>query len=417
MSLYTKNTVYNYVNFYNYDFNSLELYKLYMPIISLKSMKLFLHLCSDISTVNFFKFSKKYVSDLLSNLDFSSYDFDISRKNLEAVGLLKTYCSKNKSELIFDIIPPLNFSRFCSNQKLRNLLIDKIGNKEFEFLEILFSKNEIPNYYDDISSDIDEYYENNFDGIYEFNFDALYENLAKTTSISLIIDEDIKKLINKYYTDKKFTFEQIESFIYKSIVMDNSNNNFVISYNVLVKNLEDNSKDRIKQDFNKVIEINRHNDLFMENTSLSSLNKAYKDYSSFDSEQYLFLITNTELNADEIETINLLRKEYRLNDMLINMMIDYSLDKTHHVLNAKYLKKMAKSFKLKNINSLDEAYNHLINWGNSDVKTKRFRSAKNNDSMFKCEKNYSNISESNTFLENSNDKYVQEDCIDWKIFE
>lgn len=406
MSLYNKNTTYNYVNFFNFNFNSLELYRLYMPIISPNALKLFLHLCSDISSSNSFNLSQKFIDDLLSTINLSFDEFESAHKNLEAVGLLKTYLSKNRSEVFFDVISPLNYNDFIFNEKLKTLLINKIGKKEFDFLKIVFSQNQIPSFYEDISDNIDNYYDNYLDNTYEFNFDKLYENLSKTTSISVCIDENIKKLINEYFTSKKFTFEQIESYIYKSLLKDNSNDTFFVSYDVLMKQLSDNKKETIKKDFKKLLRINRCNDLFMKNTSLTLINKSYSNYSSFTSEQYLSLISSTELSENDIKIISSLREEYCLNDMLINIMIDYSLDKTHHVLNEKYLKKIARSFKLKNIDSLDKAYNHLCEWGNSNSKktTRKTIEKDSSDEDKEIQKvNRDNISDNNS--------------IDWTIFE
>ncbi|MDE5949304.1 MAG: hypothetical protein K2G54_00325, partial [Malacoplasma sp.] len=51
-------------------------------------------------------------------------------------------------------------------------------------------------------------------------------------------------------------------------------------------------------------------------------------------------------------------------DSIINIMIDFSIRKTHNELNSKYLYKMAKSFNIENIDSLNKAYDFLFNWDN-----------------------------------------------------
>lgn len=407
MSSFSCNTIYKFSNPLVSHLNSLELYRLYMPIISNDAIRLYLQLCSDVLAYESFKFSTRNLSNLFDILNINIDDFTNARENLEAVGLIKTYANNSRTEIVFEINQPLCFDQFISNQKFKKLLVDKIGEKEFSFLELIFNKNDVPSFYEDISQDIDNYYENIVKDTLTFDFDKLYKNLSSTTSINIIINDNVKELINRFFVNKTFTFEQIESFVYKSIIKEN--NDFIISHNLLVDFFAKNDKTNIQNDFNKNIKIQRQADMFLENCSIASLNKVYKDYSSFTSEQYFANITSTSLTEDDYQIISDLRNQFNLSDALINIMIDYSLDKTYHVLNDKYLKKIARSFKLKNIDSLDKAYEHLMNWNKPIKKTNRsVKQTKFDNSKVEKELDKSDI-DTNVSLD---EKYIEEEIVD-----
>lgn len=361
MLLFNKDATYKYANTNLFNLSLLDLSKLYMPIISSDAMKIYMHMYSDIISIESFKFSTKNIKSLLEVLSMDIETFDKAKNNLEAIGLLQTYIS-NDNEIFFCLLSPLCFDEFMNKPKLKELLKRTIGEFQMYNLELIFSKSEIPTYFKNVSVDIDEYYDDLLKNVPTFNFEKLYKNISETTSINIYFDEKIKELINYNFVFNKFSFEQIEGFIYKSIIK--KDNNLVISWNLLNDFFNQNDKESIKSNFSNSLKVQRINDMFLDNCSISSLNKAYKDYSNLTSEQYLFAITNTELNEKELEIIKNLRNKYELNDRLINIMIDYAIDKTHHVLNEKYLSKIARSFNIKNISSLDEAYEHLKNWNN-----------------------------------------------------
>lgn len=377
---FNKDSIYKYANTNLFNLNILEFSKLYMPIISVNAIKIYMHMCSDIISIENFKFSTKNINSLLNILSMDIEEFNKSKNNLEAIGLLETYIGND--EVFFCLNSPLNFEEFINNPKLKKLLKKSIGESEIYNLELIFNKNEIPSYFKNISMNIDEYYDNELENVSSFNFEKLYKNISETTSINITIDDNIKELINHNFVVNKFSFEQIEGFIYKSIVK--KNNALIISWNLLNDFFNQNDKQNIKLNFSNSLKVQRINDMFLDNCSISALNKAYKDYSHLTSEQYLLAITNTELSENELEIIKNLRNKYKLNDKLINIMIDYAIDKTHHVLNEKYLSKIARSFNLKNITSLDEAYDHLKNWNNKNTikKTNNIKINKeNNESL------------------------------------
>ncbi|MDE5545018.1 MAG: DnaD domain protein, partial [Malacoplasma sp.] len=118
-----------------------------------------------------------------------------------------------------------------------------------------------------------------------------------------------------------------------------------------------------------------NNKLFIEKFSISDLNIIFKNYQNLKPEQFLTSLTMEDLTENEIEIINKLRNKYSIADSMINIMIDFSIRKTHNELNSKYLYKMAKSFNIENIDSLNKAYDFLFNWDNK-IKNNQFKEEK-----------------------------------------
>ena len=82
-------------------------------------------------------------------------------------------------------------------------------------------------------------------------------------------------------------------------------------------------------------------------------------------------------------------------------MIDFSIRKTHSELNSKYLYKMARSFNVKNIDSLNKAYDFLFNWDN---KIKKENSKKEVQDEEKKLKKFDNLKKED--IENDSDYQV-----------
>ena len=99
------------------------------------------------------------------------------------------------------------------------------------------------------------------------------------------------------------------------------------------------------------IKVNRNSKLFFDRLSADETKQIYDSYCGLNSEQYLNAIKRTPLTSEEQATITELRAKYKLDDKIINLMIDFSLFKTHGKFNRKYICKMAQT--INNLNLLD----------------------------------------------------------------
>ena len=100
--------------------------------------------------------------------------------------------------------------------------------------------------------------------------------------------------------------------------------------------------------------------MFLEQIKEEEIEDVFNSYRNFNSEQYYSIIKKTPLTSEEIEIIQTLRTTYKIDDSLINLMIDYSLLKTRGILNKKYITKMAQTANNLNLLTLVNMYRYLI---------------------------------------------------------
>lgn len=93
----------------------------------------------------------------------------------------------------------------------------------------------------------------------------------------------------------------------------------------------------------KQLKINRNAKLFYEQLPEKEKSLIFNSYKSLNAEQYYSAIKKAPLTDEEKQTIKQLKEKYALDDSLINLMIDFSLNKTFGHFNRKYLLKMAET--------------------------------------------------------------------------
>lgn len=363
---FTFQNEYKYIYKSDFNPNITILSKLYVPFLMKESFCLYVYMCEELRNFNTTKFFKNKIDEILKFLNMSNDDFERAKNNLEAFGLLKTYLSED-NKVYFELFEPLKFSEFIQNPSYKNNLEKRIGNDALNKLCSQYSDITIPENLKDITINEETFFEeNNFDKISDFNFDKLFESLAKTTRFHIEMNDDVKKEIDFYFKEYKLSYSEIEKCIYSSVIK--VKNQYTININLIQKEL-DSLVSRNANDLREIVKINHNKKMFIEKFSISDLNIIFKNYKNFVSEQFLTALTYEQPTENDMNIINLLRKRYALPDCFINIMIDFSIRKTHGELNEKYLSKMAKSFKLENIESLDEAYDFLLNWDNKKKRT------------------------------------------------
>lgn len=384
------NFVYAYGNKVNSYLNYDILFKIYLPLLSGNALKLFMHM---------FEESKKSISlqksfsDLLNILSFSETEFSVARQNLEALNLLKTYENK-ESHIIFCLMNPLSFNDFVSDEMRKNVLINKIGNESFNDLLNSYQENKVSLEYENKSVSFNEFFDLNNQKT--FDFDKLICELSHDTGFEIIFNDQVKEIINNYYLNNKFTFEAITDIVIKSIISVDGN------LSVCEKELKHNFDQELKSN----IIIKRNPTIFSNNVLEDDLNQAFSIYFSVKPEEFLSSISNNEVNEKEISIFNELRNKYCLSDEIINLMIDFSIEKTHYELNLKYLSKMARSFKISNIDSLQKAYEFLLNW-NTKQSTKTAKTKiKDNKIKQEVKITYNDLSFFNNEIQNQSDKKI-----------
>lgn len=355
---------YKYIYKSDFNPNVFVMSKIYGPFLNKEAFHLYIYMCEELRNFSNTKFFINRIRDILSILSIEESEFNNIRNNLESLQLLKTYISENK--VYFELFEPLKFDKFIENKNYKTNLEEKIGKNQFDKLVAQYGSIEFTENLSDISIDPQKYFGNQkFKKENTFDFELLYKELSTTSKFHIIISDLVKKEIEYYYTKHNLSFLEIEKCVYNSLVKNR--NDFEIHLNLIQVELEK-LVNKSSIDLQAAIRLNHNNKIFIEKFSISDLNIIFKNYSNLSPEQFLTSLTCEDLTENDFEIIKQLRNKYLISDSLINIMIDFSIRKTHNELNAKYLYKMAKSFNLENINSLNEAYDFLFSWDNKETK-------------------------------------------------
>ncbi|XQP55915.1 MAG: DnaD domain protein [Mycoplasmoidaceae bacterium] len=326
------------VNEYKLNLNSL--YDLYLPVVGQTATNFYVILSNYVDN-NSKNAALTFNSDAIcKQLHVSNEELSIAKDKLEAIGLISTFISTNNRKdniLIFVLKPALSYQEFIANPKLKTLLINQIGTNNFEYLEYknapesqLQDAIEITRTFDQVFNDT------NLKNVHILDFEKLYQNIQKTTSLPLVIDENCKAIIQDIYSKYQVSIKDIEFVIYDSINdMDGFNK---VNPNLLIQNFNALIN---KQVTTPVQMVNRDFRLFTTGLNKEQEDKIYLDYRMCNAELYLSTIFKKALNSEEKQTIHMLRTKFHLTDEVINVLVDFSLNKTNGQLNKKYLAKAA----------------------------------------------------------------------------
>ena len=347
----SNNVIFTIVKKYDFVLNNKSLYDLYFPIIGNDATNLY---------INIYNFSEKALAtgikfqslSLLINASNMTLDsFQETRSTLEAFGLITTYLDPEENKYYFEIHEPLTFNKFVDNQKYRHLLIKKIGQDAYEGLEYVYNNNHFPSNVVNVSAPFEQVVKDEqMKSIYKFNFEQLFANIIKNTHQSVNINNDVKKLIEFNFSTYNMNINEIESCVYKSIIKT-TDGVFIVDYDLLTINFNEYRNQMNNINIFNQVKVNRNSKLFFDHLPAEEIKQIYNSYCGLNSEQYLNAIKRTPLTKEEQATITELRAKYKLDDKIINLMIDFSLFKTHGKLNRKYICKMAQT--INNLNLLD----------------------------------------------------------------
>ncbi len=358
-----KNVKYLIYKDYGFRINYELLYDLYSPIIGPEAINLYINLFHDsqkaIKTNNLTTFLK----DFQDFCGLNQNKFDELRSKLEAIGLLVTYLQKkvNSDEVVYHFVlkEPLSFEQFIDNQKVKHLLVNAIGQLNYEKLEYMYMPSRIPTDSNNVSSTFEMVFnDKSIENVKNYNFEKLYKNIAKNTSTVITLNNRSRQIIENYYENFNLSSSEIEHAIYSCIV-ENS-----IGYEADPDLLQNKLHEYVTSAKNITaitnLKLHRNASMFIKNLSSTDKQTIFDEYMNLNAEQYLSAIYKTPLISDELETINQLRNTYKLPDYLINLLVDFTIFKTNGKLNKTYITKIAKTINGLNLSTLNDVYNYFI---------------------------------------------------------
>ena len=356
------NLIFSIIKKHDFSIDYKSLYDLYTPIIGSDATNLYINLSNEYDKLLQIGIKFTDANSFLTSLNISDERFLEIRNMLEAIGLIKTYVDQNEPDnYYFELISPLSFEKFIDNQKYRHLLLNKIDQAGYEKLEYLYSNNVIPENLVNISASFEQVFnnQNQLKEIYQFNFERLYSALIADSHQTIILSTKVKQIIESFFNSYNLSTNDIQYCVHQSIVK-NDNNEFTVDENLLQLNLKKFVNFSKNVNVFEQAKVNRNSQMFLEQIKEEEIEDVFNSYRNFNSEQYYSIIKKTPLTPEEIEIIQTLRTTYKIDDSLINLMIDYSLLKTRGILNKKYITKMAQTANNLNLLTLVNMYRYLI---------------------------------------------------------
>lgn len=357
---------------------------LYEPIIGSNSVSLYLTLWSDLDKMELI--SSNYTHHhLMTILKSNLENIKIARESLEAVGLIKTFVKESDSinEYIYELYSPLSAYEFLNHPVLSVLLLNNIGEIEFNNIKRYYRKRSIPKTdYKEITSTMNETFkivESSTvidDNIRKFN--KLGINLDNNLDYDLIEASIPKGLLNAKALNKK-TKELINqlAFVYNldSIKMSN-----IIIASVDTVGLID--KDKLRQNARSNYQYNNSGDLptliyrtqpaYLKTPSGDTSNKGKIIYAFENTRPYDFLKIknkNVEPTPRDLRILEHIAVDFNLPAGVINVLVDYTLKVNDGTLSKAYIETIASEFSRKGIKTVPDAMNTLIKNRNKGINT------------------------------------------------
>ena len=360
------------------------------------------------------------LESLLNNMQLPINSFTNARRNLEAVGLLKTYESVNNDihRYIFELFAPKTPKEFFNDILFKGLLIQYVGEKEALRLANSYeiNTNIDKDKFDDISASFVEIFNPDYDHI-SFTKNV-GENLATHNS---------KKIASDINIDIVFNLVEENSQIKKESLLEYSND---IKQLATLFNLnEDNIASVIIDSYNETMKPH----LNMKVAFNKAKDKAYYPRLN-NKEETKINYTNSEINSDTIiaNKIKLMEEtgpavflEYLQNNTkvapadlyvinslinlnlpngIINAIVDYTLTKKNNILDKFFAEKIASGILREGITTTIDAMNYM-----KSLNKKRKPTIGTNTNKRQYKKKETNNIENNAKIDNNNENISDEE--------
>lgn len=346
------------------------LISLYEPIIGPTATSLYLTLWSDLDKLEII--SKDYTHHhLMTILKSSLIDIVNARKSLEALGLLKSFVRKdeNISEYLYELYSPLSPYEFFNHPVLGVLLLNNIGEIEYNNLVRYYKKPTIKkDEYEEITSSMN----NTFKSVTprEANDETVRRQNKNGLNLDNVIDFDLlevslpKGLINAKTLNKK-TKELINqlAFIYNIDTIKMSE-----ILRLVIDELGLINKDKLREAVRKNYEYNNNGSLptlvfrtqpeHLKSPEGDTSNRGKMVFVFENTKPYDFLkIKNRGIKPTprDLKLIEHLAIDFDLPAGVINVLIDYALRVNDGKLNQKYLETIAADWSRKGIKTVTDA--------------------------------------------------------------
>lgn len=344
---------------------------LYEPIIGPIAVSLYLTFWADLDKLELM--SKDFTHHhLMTILKSKLIDIENARKSLEAVGLLKSYIKRNDNinEYLYELYSPLSASEFLNHPVLSVLLLNNIGENEYNILLNSYKKyNFNKSDYEEITSSMNETFKSVNENVFEENIrntKKLGINIASSIDFELLESTLPKGLVTSKTFNKK-TKDLINqlAFIYNidSVKMSEIIRLVIDEYGII-------NKDKLRSATRKNYEYNNNGSLptivyrtqpdYLKSPSGDLSNRGKMIHVFENTKPYDFLKSRNKgikPTSRDLKILEHIAVDFDLPPGVVNVLVDYALLVNNGKLNNAYMEAIASTWSRKGIKTVEDAMN------------------------------------------------------------
>lgn len=356
-----------YLNSIISDFDHDTLTMLYQPIVGSHAISLYLTIYADYKK----KSDIASLEDLLLEMGIDITILTEAKNKLEGIGLIRTYYKKDKGQsfLKFVLYAPKTPKEFFDDILFKGLLISRIGEKKVQqYLRRYKTKKLDLDGYNEISASFNDVFKSSLDeDVYSSTLNIVGGYGRKVIDVSKGFD-------NAKFLSSLENFNILPKAIKKSDMKKISE--LALLYGVNEDIMGDYVSQAYRPDEKEKIDYDMVKELCVKDKSYQVLRKngsnniAYSSSSkmgkkvemmqTYSALDYLKIKQNNgAVSPSDVKLITELNESYGLNSSVINVLIDYCLERNNNQLSRTYVTKIAASINREGISSTLDAMNYL----------------------------------------------------------
>ena len=345
----------------------LTLTLLYQPIVGSIAVSLYLTLWSFLDRNKFNSLGNTH-NDLAISMQLKLDDIKEAKDKLEAIGLIKTYLKKGEvNSYIYELYGPLSAYEFFNNPILDTALYNNLNKKEYKRIVDSFSLPKVDlKGYQDISC--------SFKDVYNFvstektgnnnikrakHLDLSFEPNINFNEVLSLIPEELLNIRSISKDTKELIYEL--AFIYDlgndaiSEIIKNSLVDRKIDINLLKENCRSFYKFEHKGKIPKIVHQNQPQYLRQSQVNSTKRSKLINQFETTSPYEFLSLKQDSKPTEKDMEIIEYLMIEQKLNPGVVNVLLDYVLKINNNKLVRKFVEQIAVQWKRSKIETVSDA--------------------------------------------------------------
>ncbi len=355
------------------DYDRKAIFDLYQPIVGYIAVSIYMTFWTEAENfpVGYFKTHQL----LMQKTHLPTGLFIEERKKLEALGLLKTFCIKDKDYNVYtyDLYAPKTPSKFFSNPLLYGLLLEAIGDQAAQKLKIVYLQNENQDKGKEISKHFAEVYNPDLNAsAFATTFSPTGDNILDRLQSHVDSEFNYATFVKMVEQNAQISSANFTKTILKEISRlatlygineENAALYTIDCYDATRPSGNKIDMDKLKRRFQDDNKFPNLRPIQSEKTTISSKSQLAAKINLMESvspKDYLRIKqNNTQPVAADLKIIDDISLNLRLPNNVINAIIDYVLAKNKNVLSRAYTEKVAASIARENILTTYDAMIYL----------------------------------------------------------